>query len=107
MSSAPAIEAANGIAPTPPAITLRDLAARLTPNPARTIDGTLQILLDGIDKIDNEALARALGHVGARESGLDAQPLTDEEWSAAPFEAKLRLMHSSKLLKLALREMAK
>ena len=86
---------------------LRDLAIRLTPNPARTVEGTLAVIIDAIDRLDEESLARALGHVGARMQGLDAQPLTDERWAGADEQVKRSLMHNSVALKLALKEMCK
>jgi hypothetical protein len=108
MSSAPTIEAANGVTPEPPRpTTLRDLAARLTPNPALTIDGTLQILLSGIDNIADEDLARALACANASHlAGGQLPPLTDDEWKAGGIEEKLMLIRAAKALKHALRLMA-
>lgn len=106
MSSAPAITEANGVAPKPPRVTLRDLAARLTPNPALTIDGTLQIILSGIDNIDDEDLARALARANlAFELGGDPGPLSDEDWNGGEIVAKLQLIRGAKALKQALRMM--
>ena len=85
--------------------TLRDLAARLTPNPARTVDGTLQVILDGIDRIDENDLARTIGHVSARLAGLDAPLLTPEEWEEASESAKLQLLLNAQIMKIALRQM--
>jgi hypothetical protein len=93
--------------PQQSASALRDLAVRLTPNPALSVEGTLAIILDGIDRLDDEMLARSLGHVGARQAGLDAQPLSDEQWAAADPATKQMLIHSARALKLALREMSK
>jgi hypothetical protein len=104
--TAPTIEAANGETPKPPAVTLRDLAVRLTPNPALTVEGTLQMILSGIDNLPDEALARTLGHVGARLAGLDADPVSDEQWRAADVKLKLQLMQNARAMKIALREMA-
>lgn len=109
MAEARAIEAANGQAheaPKPASKTLRDLAARLTPNPARTIDGTLQIILSGIDNIDDETLARSLAHMNARAAGLDAGPISDEQWAKAEIGPKLDLLRAARSLKLALREIS-
>jgi hypothetical protein len=86
---------------------LRDLAERLTPNPARTVEGTLAVLLDGIDKLDDEWLARALAHVNARTEGLDAAPLTDEQWKAGDIHSKVALLRAARSLKQALREASK
>lgn len=85
-------------------VTLRNLAQRLTPNPALTVDGTLQMILSGIDNIDDEALARALAHVNARQAGLDAGPITDEQWRDGGLEAKMALILAARALKQALRE---
>lgn len=96
-----------GFPPEKSASALRDLAARLSPNPALSVEGTLAIILDGIDRLDDEALARSLGHVGARQAGLDALPLSDEQWAKADPATKQMLIHSARALKLALREMSK
>lgn len=85
---------------------LRPLAQRLTPNPAISVEGTLAIILDGIDKLDEEKLARALGYISAREQGLDVQPMTDIEWEAADLDVKLQLAYSARALKIALRTMS-
>jgi hypothetical protein len=95
----------NGQAVKPPPVTLRNLAMRLTPNPALTVDGTLQIILDGIEKIDDEALARALAQANARQAGLDAPPITDEDWRGGDIHSKLQLLQAAKALKQALRQM--
>lgn len=101
---------------TPPALdpegngkphALEDLAARLYPNPAKTAAGTLAIILDGIDRLDDEKLARTLAMVGARQAGLDAGPLSDEAWAAGDIQQKLKLFQAVQGLKQALREMAK
>lgn len=93
--------------PKPASPTLFDLAVRLTPNPALTVHGTLEIILDAIEKIDNEALARALACINARRSGLDAGELTDEQWKAGGINEKLVLINAASALKEALRLMAK
>jgi hypothetical protein len=86
--------------------TLFDLAARLTPNPAMTVAGTLSVILDGIDRIDDEALARALACANARQAGLDAPPITDEQWRAGDIHSKLELIRAATALKEALRMMS-
>lgn len=88
-------------------VTLRDLAVRLTPNPAMTVEGTLQMILDGIERIDDEALARSLAHMNARQAGLAAEPLTDEQWRSGDIQSKLNLIRAARSLKEALREMVK
>jgi hypothetical protein len=92
---------------------LQDLAERLTPNPAFTAAGTLAILLDGIDRIDDEALARTLGYVVAKNpgdfdgsgQGRDVEPLTDEQWAEADPLSKGQLLLTAKAVKIALRMM--
>lgn len=97
------IAEANGVEAKLPPVTLRDLAARLTPNPALTVDGTLQVILDGIDRIDDEALARGLALANARQAGLDAGPISDEQWRAGDIQSKLNLIRAARSLKEALR----
>jgi hypothetical protein len=92
--------------PDPMGEGLRSLAARLTPNPARTVAGTLAIILDGIDRIPDETLARAIGHVQARDGGLDVGPLTDEMWQSADINVKLLLIKAAKAMKESLRRMS-
>ena len=88
-----------------PRPSLRDLAIRLTPNPARTVEGTLQVILDGIDRIDDNSLARSIAHASARMSGLDARLLTEEEWAVAEPENKRKLLFNTQIMKMALRQM--
>lgn len=93
---------------------LRGLAARLTPNPALTTGGTLQIILDGIDRLDEDHLARTLGYVVAKNpddfdgsgQGRDVEPLTDEQWAEADPLSKRQLLLTAKAMKIALRIMA-
>lgn len=93
--------------PAPPAEVegLRALAIRLTPNPARTVDGTLEVILDGIDRIDEIKLARALGYASARQQGLDVGPLSDAAWAAADPEIRRQLIYNAGAMKVALRLM--
>jgi hypothetical protein len=96
-----------------PPVTLRQLAIRLTPNPALTVDGTLQIILDGVEKLDEELLARTLGYVVAKNpddfdgsgQGMDVEPMTDEQWAAADPLSKHQLLLTAKAVKIALRMM--
>lgn len=85
---------------------LRGLAMRLTPNPALTVDGTLAIILDAIDRIPDEDLARALAHQNARALGMDAGPISDEAWRDGDIQSRLALIGAAKALKAALRVMA-
>jgi hypothetical protein len=92
---------------------LQDLAARLTPNPALTVAGTLAMILDGIDRLDDEQLARTLGYVVARNPGdfdesgkaMDVEPMTDEQWLNADPVSKRQLILTAKAVKIALRHM--
>lgn len=99
------IEAANGQALKLPAVTLRNLAQRLTPNPAFTVHGTLQMILDGVEKIDNEALARAVCHMTDRLHGQDTGPMTDEQWMAEDPRIREQLLLHVSIFKRALRAM--
>lgn len=84
------------------------LAERLTPNPALTPAGTLGIILEEIDNIDDQWLARTLAFVNARDvQGFAAQPLTDEQWREGDLQSKLRLLQAARNLKAALREASK
>jgi hypothetical protein len=83
---------------------LLELAIRLTPNPARTAAGTLAVIIDGIDRLDTEKLARALGFVIAAQE-LECAPITDEQWAEADPAAKQQLILSAMALKNALRVM--
>jgi hypothetical protein len=107
----------RGELPDQPGIILGDglhaLAERLTPNPALSVAGTLAMILDGIDRIDDEQLARTLGYVVAKNpgdfdgsgQGRDVEPLTDEQWAHADILSKAQLMLTAKAVKLALRIM--
>jgi hypothetical protein len=87
---------------------LLDLAERLTPNPALTAAGTLAIILDAIDKIDSDDLARKLAQINRRkEFGFDEGPPTEEQWRSADLKAKVQLIHAAQCLKEALREATK
>jgi hypothetical protein len=86
---------------------LNDLAKRLHKNPALTANGTLAIILDGIDRIPDEWLARSLAHVNARQQGLAVSPLSDEDWAKGDLQAKVRLLQAARSLKEALREASK
>jgi hypothetical protein len=87
---------------------LVELAERLTPNPALTPAGTLAIILDAIDKIDDQWLARTLAFVNARDvQGLAASPVTDEQWADGDLQSKIRLLQAARNLKAALREASK
>lgn len=97
----------NGAAILAPPATLRSLAQRLTPNPALTVEGTLQIILDGIDRIDATALARSIARANkAEQIGGDPGPITDEHWLAAEPAVRHRLMEAASAMKLGLRMMA-
>lgn len=85
---------------------LRQLAIRLTPNPARTVEGTMAIIADGIARIDDEEIARLLGFASAREQGLDVAPLSDADWELADPDVKLQLIYSAKALKAVLKLLA-
>lgn len=90
---------------------LLELARRLTPNPALTPHGTLAVILDGIDRLDDEQLARALGYIVARNpdnfdgsgKAMDVEPMTDEQWLTANPQSKHQLILTAKAVKLALR----
>jgi hypothetical protein len=98
---------ANGHAILAPRVTLRHLAARLTPNPALTVDGTLQVILDGIDKLDEEELARSIARANkGQQIGGDPGPISDEQWSAADPAVKERLLEAAEAMKIGLRLMA-
>lgn len=89
----------------PPGNALQQLAERLTPNPALTSAGTLAIILDGIDKIDEQQLARSLAFVNARDTqGMAVAPITDEQWRDGDIKSKMHLLTSARNLKAALRE---
>ena len=88
-------------------VTLRDLAQRLTPNPALTVDGTLQIILSGIEKLDDELLARTFCWLANRLADRDSGPITDEQWAAEDLNLKVQLMQNVQVLKAAFREMSR
>lgn len=102
-----AIEVANGQAPKLPAVTLRNLAQRLTPNPALTVDGTLQMILDGVEKLDDDLLARAVCRMTDRLHGRDTGLISDEQWDAEESTIKQQLLLHVGVFKSALREMTK
>jgi hypothetical protein len=98
---------ANGAAILMPPVTLRNLAVRLTPNPALTVDGTLQVILDGIDRLNDELLARSIARANkGQQIGGDPGPLTDEQWEGADPAVKGRLLEAAEAMKIGLRLMA-
>lgn len=91
----------------PTGATLRHLAMRLCPNPALTVEGTLQIILSGIDQIDTDTLARSIARANkGQQIGGDPGPISDEHWAMAEPDVKARLVEAAEAMKIGLRLMA-